>query len=236
MQIPVLNIETWVDYASKDKEEDVTEAMRALSKEWDRAFSHYGCAILIGHGIPLDLFDTLKRDAIGFFSQEDAIKMKFNHGKYGNPYGGYTPPGQEAVALSVVEEEEEDTDGRVRKGKTDPLENYVFTYPPDHMPSPISTAEKYYAAMERTLHVVNAISCDALGIADLRYFDSMYFPSRQCCIPSPSADSSIPMNQPPCLKCQHPGALKLSHYLQTTSGTRKDGEPEILYGNFRVPS
>ena len=96
--------------------------------------------------------------------------MKFNRGAYGNPLGGYTPVGVEAVSRS--------NDG-------------VFTLAPDNVESYVykrqnlgeETTEKrdllsheYFMEMESLIKILHRISASALGLPNIDFFDEYYSP------------------------------------------------------------
>ena len=116
--------------------------------------------------------------------------MNFKRGAYGNPLGGYTPVGVEAVSRS--------NDG-------------VFTVAPDNVESYVynrqslleKTTEKrdllsfeYFAEMESLIKILHRISASALGLPNINFFEDYY---------SPQAPTSG-------------NALRFAHYPPSTDG------------------
>jgi isopenicillin N synthase-like dioxygenase len=187
--IPIVDISAWSVNAP---EED--EANRAVTEAWNVAMREYGCAVIIGHGIEESAFDQINQECREFFAKDVNEKQQYNHGAYGSPLGGYTAPGNEIVALSS---EEGDVDA-----KLDPVENFVFTSHPSNYKSPsgssapFSSVCAYYESMERTLKTIHSLSCAALGVADLSYFQQFY-------------DAALPGNE---AMGMNGNALRLAHY------------------------
>ena len=71
-----------------------------VAAQWDAALSDVGFVIITGTGVPKVLLDSCRAQAAAFFASSHEEKMRFNHGYYGHPRGGYTPFGVETVALS----------------------------------------------------------------------------------------------------------------------------------------
>ena len=190
--IPVIDVSLWSSDCNKQ-----TEAHMSIAKDWNEAMKAYGCAVIIGHGIPERVFDTINAESHDFFSKGLDTKQSYNHGIYGNPMGGYTAPGREIVALSC----EDDTSDRA-KPKFDPVENFVFTTHPSKFKSPcgelspIESASAYYESMESVLRNIHSLSCCALGISDLDYFQKFY-------------DATLPGNSKLGI---NGNALRLAHY------------------------
>lgn len=153
--IPIIDISPWT--RPDADEEERLEVARA----WDAAFSASGFAIVVSHGISTDVFERMDREARQFFERDAETKMEHNHGPYGNPKGGYTPPGVEAVGRSKGEE----------GAKADPVENFAFRGPPadyqgkDGQPStPFPYAQQYVNQMESLLATFHRITAAAFGL------------------------------------------------------------------------
>ena len=75
-------------------------ARRAVGQEWDAAMTNVGFAMITGHGVDPAIVDALRRGAHSFFGGPADAKQKYCYGPYGNPLGGFTGMGVEAVARS----------------------------------------------------------------------------------------------------------------------------------------
>jgi isopenicillin N synthase-like dioxygenase len=175
MELPVIDISCWNSLQSTDK---LNEDHRKTALEWDDAMKKFGFAIIIGHGIGDATFDQLLNQMTHFFEKPVEEKMVFNHGYYGHPCGGYTPPGYETVGLSTGEAGEEK-----HKPKYDPVENFVFTSSPETFCTrtgesivPFPLAPSYYQSMNNLLHTLHRLSASALQLTDLEYFQRFYDP------------------------------------------------------------
>lgn len=94
-QVPVIDMSPFVnEYAYDDS------ARLAVAKQWDQAMSEIGFCIVQGHGVPEATVTALREAAMCFFSKDASFKSKYNFGPYGNPFGGYTAVGTEAVSRS----------------------------------------------------------------------------------------------------------------------------------------
>lgn len=170
--IPIVDISSWLGDS-----EGWSAVQLRVAAEWNAAMREYGCAVLVGHGIASEQFDAINEECRDFFSKPLAEKHAYNHGIYGNPLGGYTAPGNEIVALSNGDSTEQ------TKPKFDPVENFVFTAHPSKYrspagePAPFKGAVAYYEAMEALLRTVHRLSCGALGVAELDFFNKYYDPN-----------------------------------------------------------
>lgn len=145
----------------------------------------FGCAVLVGHGVSEEQFESINAECREFFGKSYEEKQTYNNGIYGNPLGGYTAPGNEIVALSNGDSV--DMYGAQgtseRKTKFDPVENFVFTAHPLKYTSslgqsaPFRSVCDYYEAMDALLKTIHKLSCGALGVADLDYFNKFYDPT-----------------------------------------------------------
>ena len=162
--IPVINIESWIN---PDKFTDLDRDLAA--QEWDRVMSSLGFVIITGHGITSVQVESLKSDAEMFFSSDISHKNKFIKGKYGNPEGGYTPLGFEAVARSLSKD---------IISSPDLVESFVFTSVPDNSISPMPAAYQYFKSMETLSLSLLRLSSAALGLDDVDFFCKFYDPRR----------------------------------------------------------
>lgn len=85
----------------------------------------------------------------------------------------------------------------------------MFNHCPDPLLSPLATAADYYKCIERTLRIVHHISCEALGMSDLSFFEQFYNPLLPC--------NQLKSSNPEDLYDTIVGSLKLSHYLPSDS-------------------
>lgn len=195
--VPVVDISSWVQ-----PEASSAQIRQESADQWHFAMKEFGCVILIGHGIDEDSFAALNDESRSFFNQPLDQKLQFNHGSYGHPLGGYSPPGNEIVALSTVQATADET-----KPKFDPVETFVFTSRPRKFASPslqtcpLATAAEYYERMEQVLKAIHSVSCAALGLPDIHYFEQFY-------------DATLPGNED---KGAAGIALKVAHYPPLTA-------------------
>jgi isopenicillin N synthase-like dioxygenase len=195
-QVPIVDISPWLG----SPESSITYEQQKVAVEWNAAMKQYGCAIIVGHGVPDSQFNALNAECREFFSKPYPVKLAYCHGIYGNPLGGYTAPGKEIVALS--NDDEPSADGRTDKPKFDPVENFVFTSHPSKyssptgQPAPFKGVFAYYEAMDSLLKTIHKLSCGALGMEELDYFNKFYDPQ----LPG---NSTLGING---------NALRLAHY------------------------
>jgi len=163
--IPVIDISPFV--SGKGTEVD----RNAVARAWDAAFSASGFAIIVLHGIPGRVFETLDREARRFFARTMEEKMEHCHGAYGNDAGGYTPPGVEAVGRSKANTE----------AKADPVQNFAFRGLPstykgkDGKPSvPFPSASSYVDQMEGLLSILHRITARSLNLPTDTFFERFY--------------------------------------------------------------
>ena len=208
ISVPIVDITPWVNDAN------CTSSNHAeIAAKWNNAMCEFGCAILIGHGVPESVFDKVNEECREFFQRTLVDKQSYNHGIYGNPLGGYTAPGNEIVALSCEENENEE---KTSKPKFDPVENFVFTSHPSKYkspggePSPFESSSSYYERMEATLNTIHSLSCAALGVEDTNYFRNFY-------------DPNLPGNEKLGI---NGNALRLAHY-PPINPTALHGKPSI---------
>lgn len=203
--LPVVDIAAYTGPGAASSREQV-------AAQWDAALSEVGFVLITGTGVPRALLDRCRAQAGAFFASAHGEKMRFNHGYYGHPRGGYTPVGVETVALSSGEGE---GDSRLLP---DPVENFVFREHPSLFEMPGGGAEgppfmgcavEYADHMERLLSTIHEISADALGLRR-DFFNGFYALTDGC-----------PRNG---------NALRLSHYLPSVETNRAAADRRILYG------
>lgn len=176
LQLPIIDISVWREQNSPFV---LTDEHVFVAKKWDEAMRKFGFAVIVGHNIQEQVFTGLLKEMKTFFEQSIPDKMKFNHGRYGHPDGGFSPAGYETVGLSMEEKSEL---------KFDPVENFVFTSSPsefinptgqDHSPFPSS--DSYYSQMNDLLASLHRLSAAALQLNDIeffqRYYDNSYWPN-----------------------------------------------------------
>ena len=59
-----------------------------------------GFGIIVGHGVDPHIISDLRDSAMRFFVQDKETKQLYNHGPYGNPFGGYTGMNSKAVSCT----------------------------------------------------------------------------------------------------------------------------------------
>lgn len=223
MSYPVIDISCWIDVVVNNASE-VNENMKNVAKQWNTAMCEYGFAVVVGHTITEECFDRLNNNAKMFFELPIEEKMKFNHGKYGHPSGGFSAVGNETVASSLTTTTTTlTTTNNTTQQPTkqpDPVENFVFTSSPSKFrtsdsktKNPITHAHEYYTHMEHTLHTIHQISAYALGLDDMNYFVKLY---------DENTDANANMGE-------NGNALRLAHYppqvVTTTTTHNKDKQP-----------
>lgn len=209
MNLPIIDISSWTDCSSS------AQLRQEAATSWNNAMRDYGFAVITGHGIEESSFAELNKQALEFFSQPSIDRMKYSRGGYGHPLGGYTPAGRENVENSFDETSKASS---ATKKSSDPVENFVFTSPPCAFiapdgcsPSPIASADAYYAAMNNLLRILHRISCVALAVNNQEFFDKYY-------------DSTLPGNES---KGKNGNCLRLANYVPQTvtiPSSSKDGE------------
>jgi len=198
-ELPIIDISSWTQRPLLDKMDLLSQEQLEIASKWDNLFQKFGFVVLIGHGIDENEFKVLNGEALNFFHDDLIKKMPYNHGYYGHPAGGYTPPGYEAVALST----EAASTSNTTKKSLDPVENFVFTChpleykkPDGESLQPFPSAPKYFERMTDLLKVLHYISACALKIPNLDFFQKHY-------------DSSYPGHE---LLGKNGNALRITHY------------------------
>jgi hypothetical protein len=197
--VPIVDISPFVDEAAHDD-----EARRQVAEQCDSAMMHVGFAIITGHGVPPHTISALRDGAMGFFADDLASKNVYNYGPYGNPFGGFTGMGTEAVSRT---RDKHGSDGGADHAGALPdlVESFIFK-PESPKPKPAVLEEAgaaYYAALLRVLETLHKLTAASLGLpAD--FFEPFYSPAghyslRLAYYPplSPEAPPLVPPLVPP---------------------------------------
>lgn len=99
LSVPIIDISSWVSGVTAD---NMNAAQMEIAKRWNEAFRDFGCAVIVGHGVPDENFTSLNNDGKTFFSKPVEEKMLYNHGKYGHPGGGFCPTGEGRIKQNTV--------------------------------------------------------------------------------------------------------------------------------------
>lgn len=145
-------------------------AQRATVAAWGASMEEAGFAIIVNHGIPAELLrETFKAARHFFLESSQSDKLKFNHGPYGDPKGGFTAQGTEGVARSLA----------ASTGSTgapaDLVESYVLNrfamaHPGLHHAELHERGSAYAEAATKLMHLLHRLSAHALGV-DPAFFD-----------------------------------------------------------------
>jgi isopenicillin N synthase-like dioxygenase len=169
--LPFVDITAWTQAIAPSKYDELSSEHLSICHQWDECMKMFGFVVLTGHGLNNETFDQLFEEATTVFAKSMNEKVIYNHGKYGHPNGGYTPPGFETVALSV------ETSAPV---KHDPVENFVFVSSPDFFispnesQSPFASASSYFRHMEILLQILHRISSVALNLPYITHIEHFY--------------------------------------------------------------
>lgn len=166
---PVIDLSGWTRGAAEHA---------AISRQWDEAFSAYGCAVIVGHGVGQDRVDAMRQQASCYFTQPLELKLQDHHGPYGCPEGGYTPLRGEAVSKSLHDDSSSGTKSS-SKNQKDNVESYVVHYSSSRASTDgaaLPLATEYMDAMRRLLGLLHEVSSEALGLPNAQFFDK-YFDS-----------------------------------------------------------
>lgn len=130
-QLPIVDVGPWMSETNFYGESFVHDG---VVQQLDDAFSEYGFAVVIGHGVKSELFDRVYDAAKQFFRSEEHVKQQYNLG-LGYGYGGYLGTGSEAGGQLTGEANEE--------GKADVVESltcrglqHINLQLPDHHAAP----------------------------------------------------------------------------------------------------
>jgi isopenicillin N synthase-like dioxygenase len=173
--VPVVDISP---FAQEHAHDDAARARVAV--EWDRAMTEVGFAIIQGHGVAPEVVASLRTAAAAFFSQEAAAKLAFNYGPYGNPLGGFTGTGTEAVSRSRDEHGSDGGGGDTAEAPADIVESFVYK-PHSPKPAPEGMAEPcatYQQELLRVLGCLHRLTAASLGLPR-DFFDPYYSPSAE---------------------------------------------------------
>eukprot|EP00656_Telonema_subtile_P013823 TRINITY_DN17028_c0_g1_i1.p1 TRINITY_DN17028_c0_g1~~TRINITY_DN17028_c0_g1_i1.p1 ORF type:complete len:221 (-),score=50.27 TRINITY_DN17028_c0_g1_i1:134-796(-) len=170
--VPVIDISPFTNHAAHD---EVSRTNTAAA--WDMAMTEVGFAVIVGHGVEAPQIDSLRAAAAEFFALPADVKATFTHGPYGNPMGGYTAMGTEAVSRS---RDQHGSDGGADAvtAAADLVESFVYRA---EAPTPeivAAAACSYQEEMLRVLGVLHQITAAALGLPK-DFFDEYYSPCAQ---------------------------------------------------------
>jgi isopenicillin N synthase-like dioxygenase len=161
MTVPIVDISPFVNVPAHDD-----EARRIVAAEWDAAMTRVGFAIVIGHGVDPNIISELRDSAMNFFLQDEETKKSYNHGPYGNPFGGYTGMNSEAVSQTRDGHGSDGGGGNVGMVVPDLVESFVFK-PESTMPKPPlleKTGMAYHAALLQVLSSLHELTAASLGL------------------------------------------------------------------------
>ena len=177
MAVPVIDIAPFADESAHDD-----EARKAVAEQWDRAMTDVGFAIIIGHGVAPETVSGLRSGAMDFFAQDGSAKLEYHYGPYGNPLGGFTGMGTEAVSRTRVVGEHGSDGGAEDKAKTvtalpDLVESFIFKpESPKPKPPPLEgVGDAYHAELLRVLGCLHHLTAAALGLPR-GFFEPFYTP------------------------------------------------------------
>ena len=172
--VPMIDISPFVEPSAHD------DAARArVATEWDRAMTEVGFAMITGHGVAPAVIDALREGAAKFFTQPADVKTSYYYGPYGNPLGGYTGMGVEAVSRT---RDEHGSDGgaesELKAALPDLVESYIFKPEVTDKPKPPALREAgaaYHRELLRVLGCLHHVTAAALGLPR-DFFDPYYTP------------------------------------------------------------
>lgn len=170
--VPVLDISAFVDEAAHDE-----AARAAVAAQWDRAMTDVGFAIIQGHGVAAETIGALREGAMSFFAEDAGVKSAYHFGPYGNPSGGYTGMGTEAVARTR-DEHGSDGGADTKAALPDLVESYIYKPEVTDKPKPPALEEAgavYHRELLRVLGCLNHMTAAALGLPR-GFFDPYYTP------------------------------------------------------------
>lgn len=140
--------------------------------------SEVGFAVVKGHGVQPDTITSIRAAASDFFLQSTHAKMAYSYGPYGNPYGGFTSMGTEAVART---RDGHGSDGGGSDADLTALPDLVesFIFKPDSPKPPPAAMDApgraYHDALLRVLDSLHHLTAAALGVPR-NFFDPFYKP------------------------------------------------------------
>ncbi|EOD23912.1 hypothetical protein EMIHUDRAFT_463590 [Emiliania huxleyi CCMP1516] len=174
MVVATIDISPFANPAAHD---DAARARAAA--DWDRAMSDVGFAVVAGHGVAPEVVGALRSAAHEFFERSAEAKAAYCHGPYGNPLGGYTGIGTEAVSRT---RDTHGGDGGRSAGASaaappDLVESFIFK-PASPAAAPTcldKPASAYHSELLRVLGCLHQLTAAALSLpAD--YFERFYSP------------------------------------------------------------
>ena len=205
MPLPLVDLSS---YANPGGHTDAER--RAVARQWDEAMCTVGFAMVVGHGVEPEVVAGLRRAANRFFGQPAEAKRAFSHGPYGNPDGGFTAVGGEAVnasrdGLGV------DAGGEGEAVAVDPVESFVFEphsakRPPAELERPLAA---YRTALLGTLDCLHRVTEEALGL-EAHFFDPFFSPEPAADLrlayypPIGGSHTRLRMRPPPLSHCATP--------------------------------
>lgn len=157
---------------------ELPEAAKAAARSWKTAFSSFGFAQVVGHGISDEVIEETYSSARRFFSQSPEDKRLCDLGK-GYGAGGYTAQGVERVNATASRPDGSSLLGAEKARPPDRVESMVIhKQPSDLMPSKVegfeSSVYRYHEEMTGMLRSVMRITACALDMP-LDHFDSYFF-------------------------------------------------------------
>lgn len=112
LQIPQIDVAPWFSGEPRDRA-DRSFVHEAIVEQLDHAFSEFGFAVVVGHGVESATFECAYEAAKGFFRSELRKKQEYDLG-LGYGYGGYLSTGNEVPGQMT---------GDVAEGKGDFVES-----------------------------------------------------------------------------------------------------------------
>jgi len=173
--VPIIDVAPFASPAGHDDAERTH-----VAREWDRAMTEVGFAIIKGHGVDQEVISALRSGAMEFFAESGPVKQAYNYGPYGNPLGGYTGMGTEAVTRT---RDEHGSDGgaanqsEMSVALPDLVESFIFK-PDSPKPRPVSLEQAghiYHKELLRVLGCLHHLTAAALGLPQ-DFFDRFYTP------------------------------------------------------------
>ena len=173
--VPIIDISPFASPSSHDD-----EARAATADKWDRAMQDVGFAIITGHGVTPETIAAVRAGAMSFFTLDAESKNGYNYGPYGNPLGGYTGMGTEAVSRT---RDAHGSDGGTADEATakaalpDLVESFIFK-PDSPKPPPDSLASAgnaYHSELLRVLGCLHVMTAASLKLPS-DFFEPYYQP------------------------------------------------------------
>jgi len=148
--------------------------------QWREAFTTFGFAQVVGHGVPDAAIEDVYRAARAFFAQPPEAKRKCDLGK-GYGFGGYSAQGVERVSATASSADGSSLLGAAKARPPDRVESMVVhKQPADAMPENVvgfrDATYQYHDEMRTLLGCLMSLTACALGLPP-RYFEP-YFDCR----------------------------------------------------------